>query len=278
MFKYAFLFLSASVLLSCSQSNQSQQLDKSIQSYDIIGGKAAFSADEVTKSTVALMINYSGQPFAYCTGTLVSEDLILTAAHCMNEDMYVFMGSVLPKTLDNVEVFKVEKYSGHPDFGRARESDENGVVTSGSDIAVIKIVGKAPSWAIPRMVLDEHQAVDSGDRLLLSGYGVVNEVSNPIQDAIGLNQVYVQVAKTFGNIIVTDQTNAQGACMGDSGGPAYLETSKGLVVVGATRGPHAGAPDCRHFGEYTAVKGYKSFILEKAQEWGAQLPTFTTRY
>ncbi|KYG67107.1 hypothetical protein AZI86_08835 [Bdellovibrio bacteriovorus] len=242
----------------------------------IIGGEAAKSTDAVTASTVSLVMNYMGRAHSFCTGTLISENLVLTATHCLQDmdiDKFgIFFGETLPQSFDDVNIRKVKAAVTHPGYKFELDPVEN-VFTGFNDIGLVMIEGEAPSFAKPVAILND-TLLSIGQKLLLAGYGLVNEVSVPAQKATGLNFVHVTIAKLFSNIIVTEQSNAQGACAGDSGGPAYLETENGLIVLGITRGPHNLARDCRHWGEYTYASRFKDHILESAQKMGAEAPVF----
>lgn len=268
--------LSALLLSACSDRTSDATYQPDGKQTSIIGGEAVTGYDELTSSTVSLILQISGQPLSLCTGTLISEDLVLTAAHCLmaSEELpSVYFGTTLPTEWDESQMIPVDE-AVSAKYTPIR--DEDGFISAKNDVALLKLGGKIPRWAKPVPVLDATASLVAGDRLILAGYGLVNELGEPVY-ATGLNKVDVPVAKLWEDLIVTDQTNAKGACAGDSGGPAYLKTSKGLVVVGATRGPHDRAMDCRHYGEYTDLTKQKAFIVEQAQQMGAQMPVFVGR-
>lgn len=242
----------------------------------IIGGSPARNEDAVTASTVSMIIDFDGTPFSICTGTLISKNLILTASHCVEqmeaEDISISFGTQLPTDFTNAKLVKVTSLKTHPDFKMIFDENEE-PITGQNDIALLRIEQNAPDTARPVPVLTDKRPLPPGQSLLLAGFGLVNEIGDPVY-ATELNYTYVPLARVQDNFLITDQTNAKGACSGDSGGPAYVETAKGLVVVGVTRGPHAKALDCRHYGEYTHASKFESFILETAKELSAEAPQF----
>lgn len=275
----ATLLIFVFVVAACSLKEKGETTPGAVVSgsdTSIIGGDKASASDAVTASTVSL-INSQGELYSFCTGTLISKNLVMTAAHCLNysgDDFSIYFGDELPKNIESANLVKFSKWIIHPEY-KIVMNKQDIPITALNDIALVKLADEIPAFARPVPILDEHVKISTGDVLLLAGYGLVNEIE--IQEwADGLNYVRVPVAKLMESIIVTDQTMAMGACSGDSGGPAYLETSRGLVVVGATRGPHEGATDCRHFGEYTNATMFKSFLLEQAKLLNAEAPEFTS--
>ncbi|MGZ3770140.1 MAG: S1 family peptidase [Bdellovibrio sp.] len=243
----------------------------------IIGGQKASSGDLATASTVSIMAVYGDELYSICTGTLISKDLVVTAAHCLmdgTDHLSIYFGEIVPSKTKDAKLIKIENSVSHPDYKIIFKEDDV-LDTTVNDVALIKLAEDVPAFARPVAILDETVNISVGSEVLLAGYGLVNEIGEE-KRAENLNFVKVPVAEILEFIIVTDQTNASGACNGDSGGPAYLETWKGLVLVGATRGPHDGALDCRHFGEYTNLTKFKSFISEYGQQLRAQAPVFTS--
>lgn len=243
------------------------------QANAIIGGENASSSDAVTKSTAYIKIDaLDGQTYT-CTGTLVSRNLVITAAHCLVKNpgakVTVLFGKTF-KSMNRKSTFEIEEPAIHPEFKKLNEPGN--YYTRSNDIALIKLAKKVSSKLRPVSIMDESVTMNTSNPLLLAGYGVVNEIGQATA-ADGLN--YVRVHGAFvDRMVVTDQRNGQGACGGDSGGPAYFETAKELILVGVTRGVYAGARDCRHYGEYTNVMPFKRFILEQAALLKAEPPWF----
>ena len=269
----------ASLLTACEKNLISSTAQISEKQNGIIGGQAALHTDAITSSTVSIMVNYDGSPFSICTGTLISQNLVLTATHCLDgmdaSDLFIYFGANLPKKIDTKKLLKVADLRVHPKYEMIfDETDEDTPVTGLNDVGLIRLAQNAPDSARPVAIAKQTNILKPGMSLLLAGYGIVNEIGDPTY-AKGLNYVRVPFVKpVFESILVTDQTNAQGACSGDSGGPAYVETPNGLIVVGITRGPHGQSLDCRHYGEYTSAAHFQGFIEDMAKELGALAPQF----
>ncbi|KYG69327.1 hypothetical protein AZI87_09040 [Bdellovibrio bacteriovorus] len=269
------LLASAALLFTACTDSKTSSLNLDNKNTSIVNGSAALPQDRVTASTVALIAKYDGKPYSFCTGTLISEDLVLTASHCLEytekpSDVWIFFGTDLPKELSDTRLLTVENFERHS--GYEMIFDDTGYPVTGiNDVAVIRLQSKAPAGTLVVPVLAPETQLEEGQSLLLAGYGLIDDVKGVRSD--GLNYTQVPLAKVWETILVTDQLRS-GACSGDSGGPAYLESKDGLIVAGITRGPHDKAPDCHTYGEYTYASKHKQFILEAAKKLGAQEPQF----
>ncbi len=235
----------------------------------IIGGDSVQVSDLAAYSTVALKaLSASGQKVqSFCSGTLISKNLILTAAHCVDgakvEKVAISFTTEETTVYNPAMMRKVKAIKANPKFDQPAGKN---------DIALIVIEDVAPSIAKPIEILEPEYNLVVGQKMLLAGFGVTDDTISA--EPTSLQQVRVKLAKILDTILVTNQTEGGGACNGDSGGPAYLEKNNQLYVYGITRGPHEGANDCHHYGEYTYASKFKEFILATALELNAESPTF----
>lgn len=209
----------------------------------------------------------------YCTGTLISKNLVVTAAHCADHlpdrPTKILFGNNLPASLDDSRLVEIAEAVSNKNFGRNPDT-----FVAMNDVAVIKLAQDAPEGFKPVPVLASGYALQPGDMLTLAGWGRISE-QYPTKPTV-LQKTQVPVAAMRDMEIVTDQRNGSGACAGDSGGPAFIETAHGLVLAGATRGPEAGYTDCHHYGVYTLLVNHKDFLIYAAETLQGDYPQFVT--
>lgn len=254
-------------VIACSLNNKSS-LDLGADNSSIIGGSPVASEDSIAKSTVAIVASVLTQDDQeqqfICTGSLLTSNVVLTAAHCVPSgadfkqvSLYVVFNSDLHK-LKKSDVRAVADYVVHPEYGNTGSEGEDA-----HDLALIKFAGfMAPGYQLAQF-LDDESLLKPGTKVTLAGYGLIETDGVNTKSDDRLRKVEIEMAEEYGkNEVILDQTRGKGACHGDSGGPAFLEINGTQYVWGVTsRGAGKdGKDDCSYFSVYTKVKSETAFI------------------
>jgi secreted trypsin-like serine protease len=220
----------------------------------IVGGTE--SPDGCRTYQVALLNNLR----QFCGGTLIDDDWVLTAAHCLDRgtnvaDISVAVGGQNLTAFDG-EIIPAANIFVHPLWGSASLS---------FDVALIRLANDAdPSYTRARL---SNPTVDSaigspGQYLLSTGWGVTQsfgntasaellEVSMPVKDNAECNNIGI----TEREICSTDF--AKSTCFGDSGGPFAGLYNGEVHVLGIVSYGDAG---CSFYSVYARVSSYEQWV------------------
>lgn len=185
----------------------------------IVNGTACETANSpVLRIDLQFLVDGSMQS-GVCTGTLLTSEYVLTAAHCVPAE------TVSAQAGHGALLAAVDTIYTHPDFG---PNPETGGLDN--DIAILKLRTALP---LPTTPVLRSKAVDSGDTLAIFGYGYNQD------GAAGLGTLRsgeMRVSNTDLNHIVAIFDGSGGnTCNGDSGGPALAQNSSGAWgVIGIT--------------------------------------------
>ncbi len=191
----------------------------------------------------------------YCTGTLISPRVVITAGHCIDEvvPQRVFFGPAID--LGGTFVDVVERHA-HPDLDRARLE---------SDIGLVVLANAAPGEARPVPLRTRTLGAELvGQPLRIVGFGATEQAG----DTDGRKRTGTTA---FGSI--DDTTFRFGpmpsqTCTGDSGGPAFFAAEDQEVLVGVTS---SGDPACEVYGQDTRIDAYtEDFVCPLMDELGEQ--------
>jgi len=269
MKKWLLLGVTLVYLLSCGRSSEPPSIQAAAQTASddesaeteelIIGGHLVTKKEEIASTTVSLLDTRQG---TLCTASILSEEVAITAAHCVDGDPNDMQLSFGPRSAGRevrplVEVAVSTKWRAHQ-----HDQFNNG------DIALVKFSGGLPETYKTASVMKSSHHLMNGEIVTLAGYGITNGNG----DGAGrLRSVDVKIADARYSLteVTLDQTKRRGACHGDSGGPAFIQNNNGgLLLWGVTsRGINDPTDHCIGQSVYTRVQPYTRWINTVVRRW-----------
>jgi len=206
-------------------------------------------------SLVLLNINYNNGQAATCSGTFISLTSILTAAHC-----FYAGGSVLGVQVLNSDGQFVDSERGfiNPNFAASGGR-------SAFDTAIVKVPASfSNSSGVLPQPISFSTPISKGDNLFAGGFGITDS-----QDAIdNIKPVVITLeAQLIGSGVITANAVNGSNCIGDSGGPVYLQNNNAIVGVISAGETNNGI--CVNDGGtvvFSDIAASKDFILSIASD------------
>lgn len=215
----------------------------------------------------------------FCSGTLISEDVVVTAGHCVEDwgggvmgagDLAVYVGDD-PSVDLAAHVYTVAEVSQHPDY--------NSWSLIG-DIALLRLSSPVTEPISPVDALPPAQgftAADAGSIVNFAGFGTTEfgGFGEKLQVDLELGGLGCGGAPgCFGADPNTQVGYAQpaadgGPCSGDSGGPMFVYRSGTPYLGGVTS---YGDARCTQYGVSTRVDAYDTYITDFVGDGGGTPP------
>jgi hypothetical protein len=234
----------------------------------IIGGTPATQGEY--PNVVGIVLTTSSG-VAICTGTLITDEWVMTAAHCVyppeagfgsqsdvTNALHVYIGAltIFPAPSGN-DGLTAQDSMFDPMFAGTSSTE----IAMGHDIGLIHLAS-AVQGVTPVKLNFDASAAQSGLAVTQVGYGETSTGSNGV---VGTLYDVAQTATSCESLVgVPDsmflcfnQTNGKGKCEGDSGGPSFAQVNGQTLEVGVTS---FGDQNCEAFGADTRTDFEKSFL------------------
>jgi hypothetical protein len=227
-----------------------------------VTGDAPPAADWARRAIV-MIVDAKGD---LCTGTALARDLVLTAAHCVARPLrYEVKASLADRPVG------VRAIARHPGFNFANYAASRAT----ADAALIKLDGVLPESVAPAVLAPERR-VAPGETLTIAGFGSVAD-GTPRGLGIARMARLTVTGKPGGlQIRLTDPAARNlraglGACIGDSGGPAFDGDKPEVIgVISWTTAPHD-EDGCGGLTGLTPLLAYRAWIVETARKFNSPL-------
>jgi len=190
----------------------------------IVNGQEIRKRSSLSRSVVAIVSDRNeGQ--ALCTGTLITQDAVLTAAHCVDEDPHSIRIGFSNNLKDGRgQIFRdVTHFSQHPKW---KSHPDTGL----GDVAILMFAGGVPDGFEVATLAPKTVELAVGTQVFFLGYGVTNGTTH--EGAGVLRETTSQVTKVVSSTQVQTDGQEASVCFGDSGGPAFVFWNKQWVQWG----------------------------------------------
>jgi uncharacterized protein (TIGR03382 family) len=230
----------------------------------IIGGTQATPGE--FPSTVAVEV--AG---GLCSGTLVTKDWVMTAAHCLSPAVLHVANQAAVTSSVRVHFGTVNLSRSSGNVGTATDTIPNPGFSidqlGHSDVGLIRLAAPVENITTVPVNLDPANA-PIGISVTMVGFGttaVGAGGSVGIEFVVGQKSIACSSlgVGSDGQLLCFSQTSGTGKCEGDSGGPSFAMVNGTQMQVGITS---FGDTECAQFGADTRTDAEKTFLLQHVPE------------
>lgn len=254
--------------LSCLVSTASFATDFSTR---IIGGQPAETGEWPTMVQLFEGDVDSAEAEYFCGGTLISDQWVLTAAHCFYGDngeidklpTDVFVIAKSSGVLGQGQKVEVSQIFIHEQYAVANQYD--------SDIALMELESVVNNPALQSFYYGEPGAGCMAD---IVGWGATSSItsaqaSEVLKDAEVPVVEQSKCVEAMGGVITGNmfcagfEEGGTDTCPGDSGGPIFIEQDNEFRQIGITSWGPSACGTASQYGVYTRLSQFEDWVMAK---------------
>ncbi len=272
--KSGIAIISLVVLASCGSQNSGRQsflqTDLRTTQMNVIDGQVVTELQsKAARSVIAVeLLDKNRRVLTYCTGVLIGQQTVLTAAHCMSENVvpnvysfnivfdtqtknvssserrHGFEFQVHPQynSEDKTWIYMGDRYldlHNHPELQSDLSAQRSTTKQGDHDLAVLVFRGTIPSGYAPVSIDTDLRADYSGKTIYIYGFGRakdyldINGSSDTTTGQLRRGTVIVDSDfHAYADRYFTAHTSKNSLCQGDSGGPQFYNENGVLKIIG----------------------------------------------
>lgn len=240
------------------------------------------SLENLAKHTVFVRVFIEPQKYLRCTGVILGQRQILTAAHCfesykqggkvdvvfVNEKAFIKVSPAktiwFPESLN----YNYSRSSGYQFRFQPSRSRFASYSNNNFDLALIVLKDRnLPSPFSPIEVNTNEQRLSSVDEVVAVGMGATENENDPIVPRI-IDLRLRHLDNDSGNLsVIYDPLNESGLCFGDSGGPLFIRDGDYYSLLGISHAIRS--EDC--------APPYEMLMLNVSHRWDELMQDLVVR-
>ena len=223
----------------------------------IVGGQKVDKTNPIKNHVVMVRTTFQvgkDKKDSICTGTLIDNNTVLTAAHCFaNKNNNILYSAIYASTdlycssgFTKRLIYEITSIDLHPNYILGSNPSKN---SHDYDLAVVKFSGILPSEYHPLSLLpiDSNSLTNSPtQKFVMAGYGKTSTQSDLPPELRSITKLATSIFLTKNDtssgasidlirqmgLIGLKQNDARGVCNGDSGGPLLLPSGDSFSIIG----------------------------------------------
>jgi hypothetical protein len=203
---------------------------------------------------VVMVLSRSGAQAGFCSGVVLTRNIVLTAAHCVSDpnDTRVY--------LPGQELLALRRIAKHPGF----RADAARTRSRSIDLALIETAEALPAEFTAPAFADAAR-YEAGTAFEIAGFGVVREGDAKTSGILRSGSVTLRAPLSSILLWLNDPQHETGACTGDSGGPVFTPDGKLAAIIAFAEGQ--GSRQCGKLTQAVLVAPERAWIDRVIASW-----------